>query len=258
MTSELKVDKITPASGTNTQIGEAGDTTNLSAGTVTLPTSIITGVSEKTTLVDADKFLIADSADSNAFKHVQKSNMPSGDFVKIGTTSTSNSNVSALTIDNCFSSTYDLYRVVGYHNVTSDGAHNYFRWRTGGASGSSYTTSDYQWINNGRYIISTPATAEYYNWNYTASHGRVASNIAESGANSGVAFDLLLADPSTNNFGRAFVTGTSSSRQATDSRWTTHSIAITNAADVNATGFQMTISTGYISYGRVSVYGLKQ
>ena len=34
MTSELKVDKITPASGTNTQIGEAGDTTNLSAGTV--------------------------------------------------------------------------------------------------------------------------------------------------------------------------------------------------------------------------------
>ena len=82
MTSELKVDKITPASGTNTQIGEAGDTTNLSAGTVTLPTSIITGATEKTTLVDADKFLISDSADSNAFKHVQKSNMPSGDWVK--------------------------------------------------------------------------------------------------------------------------------------------------------------------------------
>ena len=81
MTSELKVDKITPASGTNTQIGEAGDTTNLSAGTVTLPTSIITGASEKTTLVDADKFLIADSADSNAFKHVQKSNLPSGGLV---------------------------------------------------------------------------------------------------------------------------------------------------------------------------------
>ena len=78
MTSELKVDKITPASGTNTQIGEAGDTTNLSAGSVTLPTSIITGASEKTTLVDADKFLIADSEASNVFKHVQKSNLVSG------------------------------------------------------------------------------------------------------------------------------------------------------------------------------------
>ena len=29
MTSELKVDKITPASGTNTQIGESGDTINI-------------------------------------------------------------------------------------------------------------------------------------------------------------------------------------------------------------------------------------
>ena len=79
MTSELKVDKITPASGTNTQIGEAGDTTNLSAGTVTLPTTIITGQTEKTTLVDADKFLISDSAASGAFKYVQTSNLPSLD-----------------------------------------------------------------------------------------------------------------------------------------------------------------------------------
>ena len=70
MTSELKVDKITPASGTNTQIGEAGDTTNLSAGTVTLPTSIITGATEKTSLVDADKFLIVRlSRLLDAFKH---------------------------------------------------------------------------------------------------------------------------------------------------------------------------------------------
>ena len=78
MTSELKVDKITPASGTNTQIGEAGDTTNLSAGTVTLPTTIITGQTEKTTLVDADKFLLSDSAASGAFKYVTKSNLGGG------------------------------------------------------------------------------------------------------------------------------------------------------------------------------------
>jgi hypothetical protein len=108
MTSELKVDKITPASGTNTQIGEAGDTTNLSAGTVTLPTSIITGASEKTTLVDADKFLIADSADSNAFKHVQKSNLPSGTLVKISEANVT-SNVGSYFFSNVFSSTYDSY-----------------------------------------------------------------------------------------------------------------------------------------------------
>ena len=110
MTSELKVDKITPASGTNTQIGEAGDTTNLSAGTVTLPTSIITGASVKTTLVDADKFLIADSADSNAFKHVQKSNMPSGNLTYLGGTQ-GTSNISNVTLSNIFSDTYVAYYV---------------------------------------------------------------------------------------------------------------------------------------------------
>ncbi len=112
MTSELKVDKITPASGTNTQIGEAGDTTNLSAGTVTLPTSIITGQSEKTTLVDADKFLISDSAASGAFKYVQKSNLPSGTLVEVAQSSISaGSSVSAVEFSNIFSSTYNTYFV---------------------------------------------------------------------------------------------------------------------------------------------------
>ena len=32
MTSELKVDKITPASGTSTQIGDSGDTITIPAG----------------------------------------------------------------------------------------------------------------------------------------------------------------------------------------------------------------------------------
>ena len=181
-----------------------------------------------------------------------------GDLVKLGTVATDNSNVSALTIDNCFSSTYDLYRIVGYHSITSSGAHNYFRWRTGGASGSSYTTGDYQWMNNGRLIKSDPATAEYANWNYTADHGRVASDMRSDGDSAYVIFDLLVSDPNTNVMGRGFVTGTSAVRQNTDQRFVAHHVGITNGANVNATGFEMTVSTGSINYGRVSVYGMKQ
>jgi hypothetical protein len=136
MTSELKVDKITPASGTNTQIGEAGDTTNLSAGTVTLPTSIITGASEKTTLVDADKFLIADSADSNAFKHVQKSNLPSGGFTKIHSIDASDS--SNVNFDNNYvTSTYRTYLLIcdGINNATDN---TNFRLKLSTDNGSSF------------------------------------------------------------------------------------------------------------------------
>ena len=142
MTSELKVDKITPASGTNTQIGEAGDTTNLSAGTVTLPTSIITGASEKTTLVDADKFLIADSADSNAFKHVQKSNMPSGTLIQVAKVVNSSVGATSVEFQNCFTTTYKLYKIIC--RVFRPGTDNdYCRMRLMTGTNTAVTASNY-------------------------------------------------------------------------------------------------------------------
>ena len=40
--SEVKVNKVTPRSGTTVQVGEAGDTVNLSTATVSLPNSTVT------------------------------------------------------------------------------------------------------------------------------------------------------------------------------------------------------------------------
>jgi hypothetical protein len=140
MTSELKVDKITPASGTNTQIGESGDTTNLSAGTVTLPTSIITGQTEKTSLADADKFLISDSAASGAFKYVQKSNLPSGGLVPIAQ-SQSTSSTGAVNFDGCFTTTYKNYFVVISQFVPASANDVIMRFRD--SSPATLTDSNY-------------------------------------------------------------------------------------------------------------------
>ena len=181
-----------------------------------------------------------------------------GNLVKIGTVSTDNSNVSALTIDNCFSSTYSMYKIVGYHSVTSDGAHNYFRWRTGGSSGSSYTTSNYIWLNEGAFTSSGAGHGSYANNNAASNHGRVASDMDQDTNTSYVIFDLLVSDPTTSHMARAQVTGTSVVRQSTNDRLATHHVGISNSANVNATGFEMTVSTGSINYGRVTVYGLAQ
>jgi hypothetical protein len=86
MSSEIKADKWSPASGTSATIGDSGDTFTIPSGvildtsssTLTLPSSVITGQTEKTTLVDADKFLISDSAASGALKYVQNSNLGGG------------------------------------------------------------------------------------------------------------------------------------------------------------------------------------
>ena len=74
MSSEIKADKWSPASGTSATIGDSGDTFTVPSGvtldtsssTLTLPSSVITGQTEKTSLADADKFLISDSAASGA------------------------------------------------------------------------------------------------------------------------------------------------------------------------------------------------
>jgi len=144
MSSEIKADKWSPASGTSATIGDSGDTYTVpsgatltaSAATVNLPTSIITGVAEKTTLVDADKFLISDSAASGAFKHVQKSNLPSGGL-QLVTSFTPGSEGSSIVVDNCFTATYDRYLVFceRLRNGNSQARLDVYL-RTGGSSGS--------------------------------------------------------------------------------------------------------------------------
>ena len=180
MTSELKVDKITPASGTNTQIGEAGDTTNLSAGTVTLPTSIITGATEKTSLVDADKFLISDSAASGAFKHVQKSNLPGGGLVRLGGASATGQNVGDVSFD-VFSATYNMYVCYFRINFIADSSRVWLKLRSGG----SYTTSsEYKYALNG------------VNWSGTEAYRYTNSGVAQ--------FDLTGGTASSDNANSSF------------------------------------------------------
>ena len=64
------------------------------------PTAI-TASTEKSTLVAADKFLIADSAASNAIKYVQQSNLGSGSLVKL-TQANSLTDASVVNIDSSF------------------------------------------------------------------------------------------------------------------------------------------------------------
>jgi len=257
MTSELKVDKITPASGTNTQIGEAGDTTNLSAGTVTLPTSIITGATEKTTLVDADKFLISDSADSNAFKHVQKSNLPSGDLVKLASTSASAGAATELNFTNIFSSTYDNYFVTGFITPSSDGEIR-FRWTTGGTD-TDYTTGDYNWVSTTKNVNSSHTLADQDGGYHAESYIPIcfADIQADASASAG-SFTFTIADPATTILSRAYINGTAVYRNAGTAKLYTERFGGANESNVNATGFMLYNSGGNIRDHSVCVYGFKK
>ena len=168
MTSELKVDKITPASGTNTQIGEAGDTTNLSAGTVTLPTTIITGQSDKTSLADADKFLISDSAASGAFKYVESQYIGGGSLVYLGGVNNSNLSASKVSLQQVFSSSYQRYKLMGAFQGTAAGASIEFRWLN--SSNAELTNGNYHTIGQAQKSDSASmASEEWFDWSATYS-----------------------------------------------------------------------------------------
>jgi len=111
-----------------------------------LDITAITGQTEKTSLVDADKFLISDSADSNALKYVQKSNLPSGGLVLLESIDASNTATVEFT---SFPSTYYNYMIY-FSNVDFQNNDEYMaiRANVGGASGVRDGGTDY---GNSRY-----------------------------------------------------------------------------------------------------------
>ena len=73
MSSEIKVDKISPASGTSFTLGDSGDTFTVPSGatldtsssTLSLPSTIITGQTQKTTLdIDCHVWITATTISS--------------------------------------------------------------------------------------------------------------------------------------------------------------------------------------------------
>ena len=137
MTSEIKADKWSPASGTAGTIGDSGDTftvpsgvtLNTSSATLSIPSTVITSQTAKTTLVDADEFLISDSEASGALKKVDLSDLPfSWKLLKTGSVSSGDGYA---TLTSVFTSTYKIYKIFLYDWNTSIDAAPYLQWVTG-------------------------------------------------------------------------------------------------------------------------------
>jgi len=90
--SEVKVNKVTPRSGTTVQVGEAGDTVNLSTATVSLPNSTVTN--------DQLVGSIANAKLANSAITINGSAVSLGGSVTVGETKPTITGVSPSTIEN--------------------------------------------------------------------------------------------------------------------------------------------------------------
>ena len=127
MSSELKTNKISPATGTLTTLGDASDVFQL-------PASAEIDIASGATL-DVNGTIDATGATITGF--------PQGGLQHI-TTVTNTSDASSIDIAGCFTSTYNNYRVV-MNNVSpvTDGKHIYLNF---GNSDLSTIEDGYQWI----------------------------------------------------------------------------------------------------------------
>ena len=259
MTSELKVDKITPASGTNTQIGEAGDTTNLSAGTVTLPTSIITGQSAKTSLANADKFLISDSAASGAFKYVESQYIGGGDFIRLSTIDQDLGSSQKIQFTSVFSSDYDFYRLIGRANVGSlQQALIYFRWLN--SSDAEQTSAEYHYAGYGRYSNSDDSGGNVAWQAMGETDGRLVTDFYGGSYNRTMFYDMTFYPKVNSSVDRSAYQGMIcyNAYNSGNGGWNATSVGGTynSSTDLSGGGLQIECNTSF-DYVTMSLYGVK-
>ena len=174
MTSELKVDKVSPATGTSTTLGDSGDTFTVPSGvtldtsssTLTLPSSAITGQTAITSLADTDKFLVSDASDSGNLKYIENQYLGGGgSFIYLGGINASNHNANKLQLRQVFADDYRRYKVMGKFQGTGNGANVEFRWLN---SSNGELISDYYTITDGGKSNSVTWTnEEWVDWGAT-------------------------------------------------------------------------------------------
>jgi len=146
------VDLTSKVTGTlPTANGGTGSTSATFVNNTNTNSTLITSQTEKTSLIDTDKFLISDSAASGALKYVQNSKiqtMKQTGSLYFETTNSTNE----MNIDSCFSSAYNMY-LVKFQVLPSANAAG-LTMRAKNASGS-LSGSHYDYVSRSRSTAGT-------------------------------------------------------------------------------------------------------
>jgi hypothetical protein len=268
MSSEIKADKWSPASGTSATIGDSGDTytvpsgvtLNTSSATLTLPSTVITGQTAKTSLVDADKFLISDSAASGALKYVESQYIGGGAMTlleqKIGT-----SNVSNLVFENKFSNTYTRYIIyIDYMYNGTTNTHLRYKFRKSDGSGGyeDETRVGYTYTIAGRRSGADEFNSESSGG--ATDFGRLTPMITRSGGEHGLKAVLEVYRPGTvdSQACMTYVQGRGMYRSyINDSSMAAHFNSSSNNYHTDAfLGIKLYFSSGDVDDYKVTLYGV--
>ena len=255
MTSEIKADKWSPASGTSGTIGDSGDTFTVPSGvtldtsssTLSIPSTVITSQTAKTTLVDADEFLISDSEASGALKKVDLSDLPfSWKLLKTGSVSSGDGYA---TLTSVFTSTYKIYKIFLYDWNGSLDADAKLQWVTGTNTVES-GASTYQFAGVG-YNHSGGGS----NWSGNSDYIRIAGETIRHDSDEHFAWEGTLYNPAGTTLKKRLVFA-GGGRRTGNYTFSGHGTAEWNSTTA-ITGLKILPSTGTFDSLSWRIYGIR-
>ena len=198
----------------------------------------------------ADKMLQTDGSGNLSFVDA-----PSGGLVLVGG-SEGTSDVSEVNIDNCFTSTYKQYivRVIIAPDANADIR---FRFRTGGASGSTRTNSDHFWISEQVWRSESDGSQGE---SLASAHGDDKWKISyDTGYDSTAALTtatINFYDPYGSQFSRQYWNAISFWQYYTGGKNYGGHFHGKTQSNVTATGLNFSPASGNIYYHSIKVYGM--
>jgi hypothetical protein len=177
-----------------------------------------------------------------------------GGIVKVGN-QYSTSSASTITLDGVFTSSYGIYRVIGYFILNTDSAGIELQLRNASNANFANSSDEYRSFSAGHRITSSSDTVESFtNGDYAASHWKVNFGAESNAVDAPVCLDMMFYDPL-----QAAVSGKNAhwrcSHHGNDAKHYYHYGAgqyTTNTGD--AAGFQLAPSSGNFSRHKVTVY----
>ena len=227
----------------------------------TIPTGGITADAVNGTLIADDAINSEHYTDGSIdTAHVADSQITAAKTSGVGgltktANSYSTSSASTITMDNVFSSSYGIYRVVGYIIPATDGAGIEMQLRNASSSDLDASGDNYRSMTAGHRITSSSDTVEAHtNGDYAAGHWKVNFGGESNSVDAPICFDMMFYDPL-----QAAVSGKNAhwrvSHHGNDGKHYYHYGSgqyTSNTGD--AAGLRFTMSSGNITRHKVTVY----
>jgi len=214
-----------------------------------LDITAITGQTAITSLADTDKFLVSDASDSGNLKYVEKQYLGGGTHVLLGSTNVT-SNVSNVTFQSLFSDTYTNYYLTGRGINKSESSHLHLRFLNGGTTDSGTNYDDVYGVG----VKSRNSNT----WTGRHNSANQIQFMESAGINTGTFtmwIDTYFRGTSTHDY--VNLHGIESHWIGDSSGLVTTTFGGVYLPNTNVDGIKFITSSGTITSGRFSLYGVK-